>query len=154
VSSGLDISNTPTSTATQILEAPNSLIFAVTGKRVHLREHPDPPALNLACTWFLAFLEFKIIEAWNTLLAPVLANVNPKVTSPSRDDICFAFQFLEAVVSQLDRKEVALVEVVDAMYNRGLLHDTDDDRSKADQLVFAALGWISKLNSQRSLIMQ
>jgi hypothetical protein len=153
---GSDLSNTPTSrdlsVAPQSLESPSELIHSVTGKRVHLGNHPNPTALTLACTWYLAFLEFKILEAWNTLLAPVLANVNPKPTSPCKDDICLAFQFLTEVVRVLGRKEVALVDIVDAMYNRGLLHDTDDDRSKANQLVFATLGWISMLNSPDSLI--
>jgi hypothetical protein len=91
----------------------------------------------------LAFLEFKILEAWNTLLAPVLEHINPKAISPCDHDISIAFQFLTAVASELKRKELALVDIVCGLYNKCLLHETDDDRSKAHQLAFAALGWIS-----------
>jgi hypothetical protein len=101
------------------------------------------PALTLSRNWYLAFLEFKILDAWNTLLAPVLEDINPKATSPCDDDIGIAFQFLTAVAAELKRKELALVNIVDGMYNRCLLHETDNDRSKAHQLAFAALGWIS-----------
>lgn len=156
-SSVSDLSSTPTSrnpsAAPQKQEAQTALIFAVTGKRLHLGEHQHPTALTLSCHWYLAFLEFKILEAWNTLLAPVLANVNLKPTSPCDDDISAAFQFLTAVVSELSRKDIALVNIVDAMYNRCLLHETDDDRSKANQLVFAALGWISTLKNPEFLIL-
>jgi hypothetical protein len=88
-------------------------------------------------------LEFKILDAWSTLFAPVLENINQEATVPYDHDIAIAFQFLTAVASELERKELALVNIVDGIYNKCLLHETDDDRSKAHQLAFAALGWIS-----------
>jgi hypothetical protein len=91
----------------------------------------------------LSFLQFKIVQSWNTLLAPVLKKINQKATSPCDHDIAIAFQFLTAVAAEMKRKELALVDIVCGVYNKLLLYETDDERSKAHQLVFAALGWIS-----------
>jgi len=51
---------------------------------------------------------------------------------------------LTAIVLELRRRELALVEIVDGLYNQDLLNETDCERSVACQMVFAALGWISK----------
>lgn len=78
---------------------------------------------------------------------PVLVGIHSDATCPCDHDITIAFQFLTAVASDLKRKEIALVDIVDAMYNKGLFCEleTDYERSRAHQLVFAALGWISIL---------
>jgi hypothetical protein len=99
--------------------------------------------LTSSCNWYLAFLEFKILQAWTSLLAPILKDVDPKATAPCDHDIAIAFRFLTAVAAELQRNEVALANIVDEVYNKGLVHHTDNDRSKAHQLAFAALGWIS-----------
>jgi hypothetical protein len=51
---------------------------------------------------------------------------------------------LTAIVLELRRRELALVEIVDGLYNQDLLKETEVDRSVACQMVFVALGWISK----------
>jgi hypothetical protein len=129
------------------IKAQNGFIIAVTGKDSH------SSALTLSYNWYAAFLVFKVKEAWSTLLSPVLAKVNTAVTKPCDHDISIAFSFLTAIVLQLDRKELALVEIVDEMYNQELLRFTDDDRSRANQLVFAALGWISMMSEEEIVLL-
>jgi hypothetical protein len=143
--SGSQRSTTPStrdvSPTRQRLEAQNAFIFAVTGKPFESRSH----TLTKSCNWYTAYLEFKITDAWKTLFRPILQNIKSTSTSPCDHDISIAFQFLTAVVLELERRELALVNIVDQMYNKELLVDlpTETDRSRANQLVFAALGWIS-----------
>jgi hypothetical protein len=69
-------------------------------------------------------------------------------TQPSKEDISIAFQIFKIVVVQLKKRDLALSNIVDALYNEGnegLLRYTDPDRSNANQLVLASLGWISGL---------
>jgi len=58
--------------------------------------------------------------------------------------MAIGMQVLTAIVSNLQRSDLSLIEIVDGLYNRYLLKEVDVDRSKACQMVFAALGWISK----------
>jgi hypothetical protein len=101
----------------------------------------------MCCDWYIAFLNCKIEEAWETLFRLVLAGtVGQTASYPCEYNITIAFHFLKEVASELiKRKELALVSIVDEMYNKDILRDVegDDDRSTANQLVFAALGWIS-----------
>jgi hypothetical protein len=69
-------------------------------------------------------------------------------TQPSNEDMSIAFQIFKIVVLQLRHRDLALSDIVDALYNEGnegLLRYTDPDRSNANQLVLASLGWISGL---------
>jgi len=89
------------------------------------------------------FLEFKIREAWPKLFVPVLRAATPP-TPPSDEDLFIAFQILQTILGELRRESLALTDIVDKLYNENLLRETDDMRSHANQLVFAALGWISE----------
>lgn len=77
--------------------------------------------------------------------------IHSNATYPCGHDITISFQFLTAVVLELKRKEIALVDIVDTMYNKGLFCqlETDYERSRAHQLVFAAFGWISILKEHQ-----
>jgi hypothetical protein len=95
--------------------------------------------------WYTSFLRQRISEAWISLISPVLDGVDVLATRPSKQDLEIAFSFLAAVALECrDRENLALTDIVDKMYNEGLLKDTDDARSEAYQLVFACIGWISK----------
>lgn len=131
------------SQSSQKQEAQVALILVVTGIRLNSENKLPSPTLTSSCNWYLAFLEFKILQAWSSLLAPILKNVDPKATVPCDHDIAIAFRFLAAVAARLQRNEVALANIVDEVYNDCLVHHTDNHRSKAHQLAFAALGWIS-----------
>ena len=74
----------------------------------------------------------------------MLLDINTTSPKPSDKDMRIVFEFLTAIVVLFrDRTELALVDIVDKLYNKALLKDTDDDRSTATQLVFAIIGWIS-----------
>jgi len=129
---------------TPIVAGPPQDIFicAVTGKG----PKSDGHGLTMAYKWYIEYLESKIREAWIPLFRRVLLNIRQYSDVPNGHDIATAFEFFTAVVLAFGRKDLALVEIVDEVYNKGLLKDSedeDDERSAANQLVFAAIGWIS-----------
>ncbi|KAN0114719.1 hypothetical protein V8E51_004263 [Hyaloscypha variabilis] len=111
----------PNRTAEEIIlreplsKAHDNFLAALLGEQP--RERPSE-----ACTWYIDFLEFKIREAWLTLVVD-------------------RFQSLQTTVEHLGRKDLALMDVVDEIYNNKLLKLTDYKRSHACQLVLACLGW-------------
>ena len=109
-------------------------------------ENLDSEILSSACHWYTEFLECKIRDNWAALFQPVLVDINPLATTPSENDILVAFELLTAVVLEFQRTDLALAGIVDELYNKNLLKWTDDERSDAFKLVFAAVGWISTLN--------
>ena len=118
----------------------DELIYAVTRKRKI--EHSA--ALIVASGWYVQYLEYRINNAWAALFQPMLLDINTTSPKPSDKDMRIVFEFLTAIVVLFrDRTELALVDIVDKLYNKALLKDTDDDRSTATQLVFAIIGWIS-----------
>jgi hypothetical protein len=120
-------------------QAEHEFLYVMTGKKL------DSCNLKSACGWYTSFLECKILEAWDSLFRPLLVTIDASAAEPSSRDIEFAFQFLTAVALECrHRRNLALTDIVDKLYNDGLLRDTDDDRSEAYQLVFASIGWISK----------
>jgi len=122
------------------------LIYEIT----KLRKVEYSDNLIVASGWYISYLESKVRYSWGTLFAPVLLNINSHTAYPSIRDIEFAFSlFSRLVVLFRDRKRLALVDIVDTLYNNRLLKETDDDRSAAAQLVFATLGWISTLGLLR-----
>ena len=127
----------PDSSLGTISPAQEELIFAISGgiRRSNV--------LNEAWKWYFDFLESKINEAWNPLLSSVLQNTGLSSPSPSDKDLTVAIQVLTAIVLELKRPDLALITIVDGLYNQSLLNETDQTRSGAAQMVFVALGWIS-----------
>jgi hypothetical protein len=78
------------------------------------------------------------------LFRPILKKINGYSYAPCDDDMAIGVRVLTAIVLELRRHELALVEIVDGLYNQDLLKETDAERSVACQMVFVALGWISK----------
>jgi hypothetical protein len=103
--------------------------------------------LALACDWYTSFLRSKIREAWIPLFQPVLVG-SCKNCQPCEPCMEIAFNFLKTVVSTFPRRNLALVDIVDSSFNSEILReaegDIDHDESTANQLAFAAIGWISK----------
>lgn len=70
-------------------------------------------------------------------------------TPPSNQDMSIAFQIFKIVVLELRNRDhpgdLALSDIVGELYNEQLLRYTDPDRSNANQLVLASVGWISGL---------
>jgi hypothetical protein len=119
-----------------------AFILEITNKKL------DSEAISCAAQWYCSFLEYKIKEAWVPLCGPLLCNSGTqnepyKEDYASEEDITNGFQFLTTVAKQFQRKDLALTDIVDAAYNNRLLRETDPERSMANQLAFAMVGWIS-----------
>lgn len=100
-----------------------------------------------ACAWYIGFLEFKIREAWTTLFRAVLIYADPSTNEPSDPELSVAFDVLKSIVKESsERESLVLINLVDSLYNEKKLRYTDRERSLANQLAFAAFGWISMLN--------
>ena len=117
-----------------------AFLDAVTGPNLRSED------LTISCKWYTSFLRCKIEEAWIPLFKPVLVGICRRDCRPCEACIELAFACLKTVVSVFQNRDLALVEISDELYNKGLLKEdpADDDRSNAKQLVFAAFGWISK----------
>ena len=106
--------------------------------------------LQHAYEWYVNFLEFKIVEAWETLFSQVLRDAGNCTKPPGADALSSAFHMLEIVVNELTRERLALTDVAGRLYNEQILRYTDPERSHANQLLFASIGWISVFIRQLS----
>jgi hypothetical protein len=66
-------------------------------------------------------------------------------TTPTPGDLVVVYNFVIAVAQLLKtRQELALVDIVDELDNENLLKpQPDEERAKPNQIVFAAVGWLS-----------
>ena len=97
-----------------------------------------------ASKWYTDYLESKIRTSWTTHFAPVAFGIE-NFRAPCEGDIAAAYHIMTAVWEEFRRQGVALVQISDALYNNDneLLKDTDNERTHANHLVFAAVGWLS-----------
>jgi hypothetical protein len=106
--------------------------------------------VEAACQWQVSFLESQIKEAWIPLFRRVLKGVDTTGLKPSADELSITFRVLAAMVKEFRRDDRALVQIVDELYNSGVLIETaepedfDYERNPANQMVFTALGLISE----------
>jgi hypothetical protein len=128
----------PDSSLGHISSAQEAFLFAVTGR---IRRSDT---LNWAWKWYFHFLELKIREAWVPLFRPILKNINDYAYAPHDDDMAIGMRVLTAIALDLRTSGICLIQIVDGLYNQDLLKENDVERSAACQMVFVALGWISK----------
>ncbi|KAG4437821.1 hypothetical protein IFR05_006708 [Cadophora sp. M221] len=121
--------------------AQETFIFAVMGV------HDQLAVPRIAWSWYIDFLLARIHEAWVPLFRQVLRGIDLHSYYPCESEIALAMRFLTSVVVELRKNDLALVDVVEGLYNQGILDDTDGERSNANQLVFAAIGWLTLLYS-------
>jgi len=126
-------------------EAQDRFISLVIGE-----QREPTTVLELACQWYITFLQSRIRIAWCPLLQPVLADIDTLTKLPSNKDMSIAFRLLAATVSEFKRRNLALAEIADELYNQRLLVYTDEERTAANRLVFAAVGWISTISTRFS----
>jgi hypothetical protein len=95
-------------------------------------------------------LESQIKEAWIPLFRRVLKGVDTTGLKPSAEELSITFRVLAAMVGEFRRDDRALVQIVDMLYNCGVLietaepEDSDYERWPANQMVFTVLGLISE----------
>ena len=99
----------------------------------------------MACTWYSRHLQLKFLQTWH-LLAPSLAGLENDSAEPRPGDLVIVYNFVLKVAEILStRPKVALVEFVDELNNENLLKpQLDEERAMPNQIVFAAVGWLSK----------
>jgi hypothetical protein len=102
-------------------------------------------SLQRACQWYSRHLQMRFKETWH-LLAHSLVGLADNSSGPRPEDLVIVYNFVLAVSDLLSvRKNIALVEFVDELDNNNLLKpQMDDERAKPNQIVFAAIGWLSK----------
>jgi hypothetical protein len=121
------------------MQKQDSLIVLITGDQMIKGSLAD------SCLWYSRYLRSKFHSHWH-LLAPALVGLEDNSTAPASGDLVVVYEFVLAVAKLFkSKKDLALVEIVDELENRGLLkQQLDDERAIHNQIVFAALGWLSK----------
>lgn len=99
-----------------------------------------------ACLWYSRYLRSKFHHHWH-LLVQALAGLEDNSTVPASGDLVVVYEFVLVVVKLLKyRKDLALVDIVDELSNRNLLKtQLDEERAVPNQIVFAVVGWLSKI---------
>jgi len=120
------------------LRRQDSLILLIVGDQLVKGTLAD------ACTWYARYLLSKFVHHWH-LLAPSLKGLDEESTRPRTGELVIVYDFLIIVARLLKtKKDLALVEIVDDLDNRDLLKPQfDEERALPNQIVFAALGWLS-----------
>jgi hypothetical protein len=121
------------------LQLRNSLLFLMVGDQVL------KGSLSDSCAWFTEFLEGRYRIQWQPLCR-ALKGLPDQSAEPQRGEFAVAYKFVVAVAELLKTKrDLALVEIVDHLDNGGFLKpQLDDQRAIPNQIVFAAIGWLSK----------
>lgn len=118
----------------------DNLIVLITGDQLIKGSLAD------SCLWYSRYLRSRFHNHWH-LLAPALVGLEDNSLAPASGDMVVVYEFVLAVAKLLKNKpDLALVEIVDELENRGLLkQQLDDVRAIPNQVVFAALGWLTML---------
>jgi hypothetical protein len=101
-------------------------------------------SLAAACSWYSRHLQMKFQQTWHAL-APSLLGLEDETTAPRPGDLVIVYNFVLAVAELLStRQHIAMVEIVDELDNNHLLKpQLDEERAKPNQIVFAAVGWLT-----------
>jgi len=96
--------------------------------------------------WYAKFLECRFRGAWTTSIREALRHVGNFTNEPLPDEIGVVYGFMSIVAkSLLESRHLSMIDIVDEAYNLRLLKDQIDGRREIpNQLVFAAVGWLSK----------
>ncbi|RDW65489.1 hypothetical protein BP5796_10181 [Coleophoma crateriformis] len=150
-SQGRAATNTSTSTTLAdfcLTTGQEEFINFVAGDSVQCQSQP---IMKKYGDWYIRYLNSKVRSSWEVLYLPILEGVanGDSKDDVSSSDLSVAFKLHVAILAELRKDKVGLVQIVDALYNKDLLHDDKEDkdgeRLKAIQLVFTAIGWISSL---------
>jgi hypothetical protein len=107
-------------------------------------DHLIKGSLVDSCLWYGRYLQSKFYHHWH-LLAPALVGIEDNSTTPASGDLTIVYSFVIEVAKLLKtRRNLALVEIVDELDNQSMLKpQMDEERAIPNQVVFAALGWLS-----------
>lgn len=101
-------------------------------------------SLATACVWYKCFLRYKFISHWE-LFAQTLVGIDDKSTAPKPGDLVVIYKFAKTVAQLLKTESnLAVSQIVDELDNqRQLKPQLDGERAIPNQLVFAAIGWLT-----------
>lgn len=102
-------------------------------------------SLLSATSWYTWFLRSKFTSIWH-LLVEALVGLDSTSTTPRPGDLVIVYEFFIRVVQLLRAREnLALVEIVDELDSNDILkRQLDQERAIPNQVVFAAIGWLSE----------
>lgn len=141
------MSTTTTLVEFSLTPAQEEFVNFVAGESIKWR---SSPILNMCGEYYIRYLDSKVRNSWKILFLPILEGVGIESShdNVSAPEVSIAFRLLTAILAELRTDKVGLIQIVDALYNKDLLHedseDGDGERSKAVQLVFTAIGWMSE----------
>jgi hypothetical protein len=97
-----------------------------------------------SCLWYDRYLQSKIHHHW-CFLASALVGLEDNSKKPASGDLATVYSFVIEVAKLLStRRNLALVDIVDELDNQNMLKpQMDEERAILNQVVFAALGWLS-----------
>jgi hypothetical protein len=98
-------------------------------------------SLEQSLDWYAGYLSQQIQQSW-AVFERTLLSIGADMEKSAPLILCF----LDVVASEVrDHRDTTLVGIVDKLYILGTLTDQHNgDRREANQLVFAALSWLSK----------
>lgn len=109
-----------------------------------------PELLTSSYHWYSAYLTMKFIQSWE-LVSKVVVNIaGPPTVSLNSHDSAILTRILLVIFEVFEVPNFAIVDIVDRLYNEGLAKYTDENRSDANQFVFAVVGWLSKLSFSKT----
>jgi len=99
-----------------------------------------------ACSWYSQYLQSKFLDHWHALSA-ALVGLDEESKAPKNNEFIILFEFMRKVAEIFKTQSgCALTDIVDKLSNDGLLKDQlDDVRAIPNQVVFAAVGWLTML---------
>lgn len=101
--------------------------------------------VNSAANWYIDLLKRQCKVAWINIIGPVIEPGDPLPTGATEMNLCKVFRILRTVVLTIRKEEdVALSDLVDALYNEEKWRIVDDDRCLVELLAFTAFGWLSE----------
>jgi hypothetical protein len=97
-----------------------------------------------ACSWYSQYLQSKFLDHWHSLSA-ALVGLDTELKAPKNNEFVILFGFMLKVAEIFKTQSAcALTDIVDGLSNDGLLKDQlDEVRAIPNQIVFAAVGWLS-----------
>ena len=102
-----------------------------------------------ACVvWYGKFLECRFRGAWTTVTREALRNLDPRCNVPQPGEIGTVYGFMSVVARlllEVGHRGLAISDISDQAANIRLFKDQKDaERAIPNQLVFAAVGWLSE----------
>jgi len=97
--------------------------------------------------WYARYLEHKAVSAWVSLIQPAIVGIQSTVSarSPAEQAIVYRVLGIVAEGSMQKQKDLSLSDILDKLDSARLLKiQPDGERDIATQLVFSAVGWLSK----------